>query len=949
MPVENITIRGAREHNLRDIDTDIPRECLAVITGVSGSGKSSLAFDTIYAEGQRRYVESLSSYARQFLGQMEKPDVDLIEGLSPAIAIEQRSLGANPRSTVATATEIYDYLRLLYARVGVQHCHLCGRLIESQSVTDMAGRLRSLPKGTRLTIFAPVVRGRKGAFKAEMEGFRKKGFLRLRIDGRAREISESLPRLTRNKKHDLDVLIDRVTVGKASSRRVAEALEAALGLSGGIALAAPERGDAIMFSEKAACLTCGTSYEELLPRNFSFSSPYGACSKCGGLGTALDIEADLVVPDGSLSVMEGALVPWGPPKGKWFGAQVKSLAARHGFDLEKPFSKLPAFARDLLLHGERTARKKGGRKAKGRAARAGSFEGVIPNLNRRLKDTKSEAIRRWISNFMAPRPCQACAGARLRPESLAVRLAGRPINEVVAMSVKEAGAFFDAFEFSKREAPVAEPIVKEIGDRLRFLNDVGLDYLTLERPAGTLAGGEAQRIKLATQIGSRLTGVLYILDEPTIGLHQKDTARLLTTLRRLRDLGNSVIVVEHDRQTIEASDHVVDLGPGAGTGGGRVVVEGAVEKVRNDPASLTGQYLSGRRRIQVPEHRREGVGAILEVLGATQHNLKNIDVAFPLGTFICVTGVSGSGKSTLVNDVLYAALAKRIYRSTAIPGAHRGLKGVRHIDKVVDIDQSPIGRTPRSNPATYTGLFTPVRELFSQIPEARLRGYKPGRFSFNVKGGRCEACRGEGMVKVEMHFLPDVYVRCDQCGGARYNNETLEITYKGKNIADVLDLTVEEACRFLGTIPLIRRRLEVLRDVGLGYIHLGQPATTLSGGEAQRVKLSSELSKVATGRTLYILDEPTTGLHFEDVNCLLGVLGRLVDLGNTVIVIEHNPDVIKTADYIVDLGPEGGDAGGEVVAAGPPELLAGSSKSYTGSMLREVLEGARKGRLQAAC
>jgi excinuclease ABC subunit A len=947
--VDSITIRGAREHNLRDIDLDIPRECLAVITGVSGSGKSSLAFDTIYAEGQRRYVESLSSYARQFLGQMEKPDVDLIEGLSPAIAIEQRSLGSNPRSTVATATEIYDYLRLLYSRVGAQHCHLCGRKIESQSVTEMTKRLLSSGGEGRVSIYAPVVRGRKGAFKAELEGFRKKGYLRLRIDGRAREISESIPRLVRNKTHDIDVLIDRVTVGKASSRRIAEALEASLELSGGIALAAPQRGEEIMLSEKAACIKCGTSYEELLPRSFSFSSPYGACSKCAGLGTALDIEADLVVPDGSLSIMEGALVPWGAPTGKWYGAQITALAAKHGFDLEEPFSKLPAAAKNLVLYGEEETGNKRSAGAKKRRVCKSAFEGIIPNLHRRLRETKSDAIRKWISNFMATRPCSSCDGARLRPESLAVQLGGRSISDVVVLPVKDAAAFFGGLEFSGRDAVIAEPIVKEIGDRLRFLSDVGLDYLTLDRRAGTLAGGEAQRIKLATQIGSRLTGVLYILDEPTIGLHHKDTGRLLATLRRLRDLGNSVVVVEHDRQTIESADYVVDLGPGAGNAGGKVVVEGTVEEVKKSKASLTGLYLSGVKKIRIPERRREGNGASLEVLGAKQHNLRSIDVKFPLGKFICVTGVSGSGKSTLVNDVLYAALAKRLYRSPTIPGSHKELKGVANIDKVVDIDQSPIGRTPRSNPATYTGLFTPVRDLFSQIPEARMRGYKPGRFSFNVKGGRCEACGGGGMVKVEMHFLPDVYVRCDQCGGARYNAETLEITYKGKSIADVLDLTVEEACGFLGTIPLIRRRLEVLRDVGLGYIHLGQPATTLSGGEAQRVKLSSELSKVATGRTLYILDEPTTGLHFEDVRCLLGVLGRLVDLGNTVIVIEHNPDVIKTADYIVDLGPEGGEAGGTVVASGTPEELAGCPGSYTGAMLSEILEHRGTGRLRTAC
>ncbi len=954
-PVDYITIRGAREHNLRNIDLDIPRERLVVITGVSGSGKSSLAFDTIYAEGQRRYVESLSSYARQFLGQMEKPDVDLIDGLSPAIAIEQRSLGANPRSTVATATEIYDYLRLLFARLGVQHCHVCGREIRGQSVASMVDRVSSLGSGTRLAILAPLVKGRKGEFKAEIERLRKRGFLRIRVDSRTYDISNAIPKLDRRKKHDIDAFVDRLTLGASSGRRLAEALETALKLSEGTAIALPERGEDILFSESAACVRCGLSYDELQPRSFSFSSPYGACRKCSGLGTALDIDEGLVVPDPSLSIMDGALLPWGKPTGKWFGEKLRSLAAGLDFDLGTPFQKLPASVRTALLRGTEQAGAGVARRlrAKGRGSRRASpavdFEGVIPHLQRRFSETKSEAIRRWISNFMAPRPCGSCGGARLRPESLAVRVGGLSISDISAMPVVKCADALEGIQFGMRESAIAGPIVKEILDRLRFMKDVGLDYLTLDRPTATLAGGEAQRIKLATQIGSRLTGVLYILDEPTIGLHHKDTERLLSTLAGLRDLGNSVVVVEHDRRTIEASDYVVDLGPGAGNGGGQVVVEGTVDEVRSCGASLTGLYLSGVKRIPTPERRRRGNGARLEILGAGQHNLKGIDVSLPLGTLVCVTGVSGSGKSTLVNDVLYASLAKRLYRSPVIPGAHRALKGVSNIDKVVDIDQSPIGRTPRSNPATYTGTFTPIRELFSQTAESRLRGYKPGRFSFNVKGGRCEACRGEGMVKIEMHFLPDVYVRCDQCGGKRYNRETLEVTYKGKNIADVLDMTVDEACHFLSAVPAIRRKLEVLRDVGLGYIHLGQPATTLSGGEAQRVKLSAELSKVATGKTLYILDEPTTGLHFEDVSCLLSVLGRLVDRGNTVIVIEHNPDVIKTADHIVDLGPEGGEAGGYLVAAGSPEELAGRSNSYTGAMLRELFERERAGGLEEAC
>jgi excinuclease ABC subunit A len=951
--VDYITIRGAREHNLRDIDLDIPRERLVVVTGVSGSGKSSLAFDTIYAEGQRRYVESLSSYARQFLGQMEKPDVDMIDGLSPAIAIEQKSLGANPRSTVATATEIYDYLRLLYARVGVQHCHICGRAIRSQTVSGMAEQLKVLGGGTRVAILAPLVKGRKGEFKAELESLRKKGFLRIRADGKTYDISEGPPKLARGVRHDVDVYVDRLTLGKGAGRRAVEALEAALELSGGTAVAAPARGEEIFFSERAACVKCGVSYEELLPRSFSFSSPYGACKRCGGLGTAPEIEEELVVPDRSLSISEGALVPWGPPAGKTLGSRLRSLADDLGFELTTPFGKLPAGIRRLILYGGTLPGGRGrrGGRARGRGAggRAGSYEGVIPELQKRFEETKSEAVRRWISNFMAPRPCGACGGARLRPESLAVRVGGKPINEVTALSVADCSAFFGTLKLGGREGTIAGPIVKEVGDRLAFMGEVGLGYLTLDRPVATLAGGEAQRIKLATQIGSRLTGVLYILDEPTVGLHYKDTGKLLSTLVKLRDMGNSVIVVEHDRQTIETSDYVVDLGPGAGNNGGRVVAAGAVGEVKSCKASLTGLYLEGAKRIPLPERRRQGPGTTLEVLGASQHNLKNINVSFPLGALICVTGVSGSGKSTLVNDVLYTALAKRLYRSPVIPGAHKGLRGAASIDKVVDIDQSPIGRTPRSNAATYTGAFTPIRELFSQTAEARVRGYKPGRFSFNVKGGRCEACRGEGVVKIEMHFLPDVYVRCDRCGGRRYNDETLEITYKGADIAGVLDMTVDEACRFLAAIPVARRRLEVLRDVGLGYIRLGQPATTLSGGEAQRVKLSAELAKVATGKTLYILDEPTTGLHFEDVNCLLGVLGRLVDRGNTVIVIEHNPDVIKTADYIVDLGPEGGEAGGRVVVSGTPEEVAACPGSYTGVMLRNLLRTERGGRLRAAC
>ena len=934
----DIVIRGAREHNLQNLSLRLPRQSLIVLTGVSGSGKSSLAFDTLYAEGQRRYVESLSAYARQFLGQMEKPEVDSIEGLSPAIAIEQRSAGTNPRSTVATITEIYDYLRLLFARLGIQYCPKCGTRMERQSVQEIVDILATKHDGARVTLLAPIVRGRKGEYRKELETMRRQGYVRARIDGAWVELEEP-PKLARYKRHDIDVVVDRLTLETRNLSRLADSLEAALKLGEGLVAVARE-GEAkdLLFSQGAACPKCGTSVDEPQPRSFSFNSPYGACPACDGLGTLLRVDPARVVPDPSKTLAEGAIASMGDAAGTWTAGTLKSLAKKFGFKMDVAWKKLPAKVQRLLLQGAGDERVRYEFKTSGGSwVHHSTWEGVIPNLERRYRQTGSDKVRRTIHALMNPTPCPECGGRRLKPESLAVKLEGRDIAAWSASSVSAARAAFAALRFDGARATIAAPIVKEIASRLGFLEDVGLGYLTLDRSAGSLAGGEAQRIRLATQIGSQLTGVLYILDEPSIGLHHRDNRRLLNTLLRLRDLGNTVVVVEHDRETMEAADWLVDLGPGAGRHGGRIVAEGTPAGVRREARSLTAQYLSGARDIPVPAARRPGSGARIVVRGARANNLRDLDVAVPLGTFTCVTGVSGSGKSTLVNDILLAALLRSLGQEGPVPGAHQGIENAAAIDKVVAIDQSPIGRTPRSNPATYTGLFGFIRDLFARLPEAKVRGYGPGRFSFNVRGGRCEQCEGDGLRKIEMHFLPDVFVRCDLCHGRRYNRETLEVLYKGRSIADVLDMTVEEALEFLGAVPPIRRKLETLRDVGLGYIHLGQSATTLSGGEAQRVKLAAELSRVATGRTLYILDEPTTGLHFEDVRVLLEVLHALANRGNTVVVIEHNLDVIKSADWIIDLGPEGGDAGGTLIAEGTPETVRKARGSHTGEALREVL------------
>jgi len=939
-----IRIKGAREHNLKNIDLKIPRDKLVVITGLSGSGKSSLAFDTIYAEGQRRYVESLSAYARQFLGMMEKPDVDFIEGLSPAVSIEQRSSAKNPRSTVGTVTEIYDYLRLLYARVGIPYCYQCGRKISQQTVEQIVDLILSLPKGKKIQILAPLVKGRKGEYKEVFDQIRREGFIRARVDGKIMEVSggESEIKLEKYKKHNIEVVVDRLVVNKKIAKRLADSLETALKLGSGIVMVDVVGREELLFSEHYACVHCGISYEELSPRMFSFNSPYGACPTCSGLGTKMEIDPDLVVPDPSISIAHGAIASWGDPIGNWYYHKLKSLAEHYKFSLYVPFAKLSPQVKQIILHGtggeELRFRWENG---EGKGEYFGSFEGVIPNLERRYRQTESGAVREWIEKYMRILPCPDCNGTRLKKESLSVKVGGLNIAELTKLSVKGTSRFFSKLKLSSREHQIAKQILKEIKERLGFLVDVGLDYLTLDRRSASLSSGEAQRIRLATQIGSRLVGVLYILDEPSVGLHQRDNKRLLGTLLGLRDLGNTVLVVEHDRETIETADHVIDLGPGAGKDGGWVVVQGTPETIKRSKKSLTGKYLSGRLSIPLPERRRNGNGAFLSIIGATGNNLKRIRVDFPLGVFICVTGVSGSGKSTLINESIYRILAQHFYNSKLAPLEYERTAGVENVDKVINIDQSPIGRTPRSNPATYTGVFTPIRDLFAMLPEAKVRGYKPGRFSFNVRGGRCEACEGDGILKIEMHFLPDVYVPCEVCKGKRYNRETQEIKFKGKNIADVLDMTVDEAYEFFAKIPKIKRKLKTLKDVGLGYIHLGQPATTLSGGEAQRVKLSTELSKVSTGRTFYILDEPTTGLHFEDIKMLLGVLNKLVDMGNTVLVIEHNLDVIKTADFIIDLGPEGGDDGGRVVAIGMPEEVAKVPKSYTGRFLKEILKAPR--------
>ncbi len=981
-----IVVSGAREHNLKDISVALPRDALVVITGLSGSGKSSLAFDTIYAEGQRRYVESLSAYARQFLGQMDKPDVDSIEGLSPAISIDQKTTSRNPRSTVGTVTEIYDYLRLLWSRVGKPHCPVCGRPIVGQSAEQIIDQAMELAEGTRFMVLAPVVRGRKGEYGKLLDELRADGFARVKIDDRVRMLEESIV-LDKRYKHDISVVVDRLIMRHDVRKRLADSIETAVSLADGLVEieiigsarsgsaaasakddeagvehahatgakgaraaavqivpgVAPDPGTVFTFSEKFACPEHGPSLTELEPRIFSFNSPHGACDRCTGLGSQMEIDPELVVPNPTLSIGEGALAPWANSTSSYYDQVTEAIAERYGVDLEAPWEELPAEQQDLFLNGtngepiEVTYRNRYGRQR----SYATRFEGIVKNLQRRYRETDSELTREKIEEFMSLRACPVCGGARLRAESRAVLVGGTRIEDFCALSARRALEWLEEVELSETDRHVARLILREISERLRFLENVGIGYLSMDRAASTLSGGEAQRIRLATQIGSSLVGVLYILDEPSIGLHQRDNSKLIGTLERLRDLGNTVIVVEHDEQTMRAADHLLDLGPGAGEHGGRIVAQGTAAEVQKVKESLTGQFLSGERTIELPARRRTPTGYI-EILGASQHNLRDIDVHIPLGVLTCVTGVSGSGKSTLVNEVLFKAVANRLHRARQRPGAHRAIHGLEQLDKIIAVDQSPIGRTPRSNPATYTGLFDVIRDLFSKTQEARARGYKPGRFSFNVKGGRCEVCRGDGQIKIEMHFLPDVYVPCEQCHGKRYNRETLEVRFKGRSIADVLDMPVEEALSFFEHIPKVRRRLETLNAVGLGYVRLGQPATTLSGGEAQRVKLATELSKIATGRTLYILDEPTTGLHFADVQRLLEVLQRLVDAGNSVVVIEHNLDVIKSADRLIDMGPEGGEEGGMAIAVGTPEEVAAEPASHTGQFLAEILTPAAR-------
>ncbi len=938
MSEDMLIIKGARQHNLKNIDIEIPRNKMVVVTGLSGSGKSSLAFDTIYAEGQRRYVESLSAYARQFLGQMDKPDVDYISGLSPAISIDQKTTSRNPRSTVGTVTEIYDYLRLLYARIGVPHCYKCGRLIVSQTVQEIVDTVMALDERTRIMVMAPVVRGRKGEYKALFEGLRRDGYVRLRVDGEERETSEDI-KLDRYKQHTIEVVVDRLIIKPDIQSRVADSIETALKLADGIVTISVVDGEELTFSEKFSCVECGISFEELTPRVFSFNSPYGACPECDGLGQRSEPDPDLIF-DWDLSISQGGVLPWNTSRGRYHPQLLNAAAEYYGIDINKPIRELSEGDIERLLFGGKDIIKFRYQNTYGRTRWHGTrFSGVANYLKERYKEAEIDDTRSDLEQFMSIKPCQACKSGRLRPESLAVTIGERSISELCHLPVCELHRFFLDLKLNKREVLIAHQILKEINERLGFLINVGLDYLTLSRAAGTLSGGEAQRIRLATQIGSGLVGVLYILDEPSIGLHQRDNKRLLETLKELRDLGNTLIVVEHDEETMRNADHIIDMGPGAGAHGGYVVAAGSIEDIMAEKGSATGEYLSGRKCIPLPGIRREGNGRYIEVRGAREHNLKGINVKFPLGAFICVTGVSGSGKSTLINEILYKALANKLYRSVAKPGAYDEILGIEYVEKVINIDQSPIGRTPRSNPATYTKAFDGIRGLFAETPMAKMRGYAPGRFSFNVKGGRCEACRGDGIIKIEMHFLPDVYVPCEVCKGSRYNRETLEVKYKGKNIAEVLDMQIEEAMVFFENIPAVNRRLKTLYDVGLGYIKLGQPATTLSGGEAQRVKLATELSKRGNGGTVYILDEPTTGLHFADIQRLLEVLGRLVDGGATVIVIEHNLDVIKTADYIIDLGPEGGARGGEVIATGTPEELAQVPMSYTGQFLKEIVRG----------
>jgi len=935
-----IVIRGAREHNLKDIDLTIPRDKLVVFTGLSGSGKSSLAFDTIYAEGQRRYVESLSSYARQFLGQMDKPDVDQIDGLSPAISIDQKGTSHNPRSTVGTVTEIYDYMRLMWARIGHPHCPISGHEITRQTTEQIADKVMELPEGSRVMILAPVVRDRKGEHHDVLSEARKSGFVRARVDGNLYELTERIT-LDKNKKHNVEIVVDRLVIDKQGISRLRESVETAAKMASGLVLVVPTdgKGEELLFSQNFACPYDGFSMEEPAPRNFSFNNPHGACPSCTGLGSKLEIDPDLVIPDKNRPLSEGAIRSLGRSS-YFYNDLVEAVARRYRIPMDKPFGKLTVKERQIILYGNDgdPLRVKYQTSEGQRRWYETSYEGIIPNLERRHRETESEFIRAEIERLMTPRPCPVCKGKRLKPEFLAVTVADRSIMDVCDLSITAAQDWFTKAQLSERELLIARAILKEIRERLQFLVDVGLDYLSLARAADSLSGGEAQRIRLATQIGSKLMGVLYILDEPSIGLHQRDNRKLISTLLTLRDIGNTVVVIEHDEETMRTADFIVDIGPGAGEHGGKIVATGTFEDILKSPESITGAFLRGDRSIPLPARRRKGNGQMLVVRGATENNLKNIDVYFPLGKLICISGVSGSGKSTLVSDILYRRLAQHFYRAKDRPGAAREVSGLGFIDKVINVDQSPIGRTPRSNPATYTGVFTYIRELFSEMPEARVRGYKPGRFSFNVKGGRCENCEGDGIIKIEMHFLPDVYVPCEVCKGKRYNQEALEVTYRGKTIADVLDMSVEEATEFFDRIPKIKRKLQTLCEVGLGYIRLGQPATQLSGGEAQRVKLTEELSRRDTGKTFYILDEPTTGLHFADIERLLNVLHRLVDAGNTVVVIEHNLDVLKTADHIIDLGPEGGDKGGEVVAVGTPEEIVRNPRSYTGQYLKRVLD-----------
>lgn len=938
---ENIIIKGAKVHNLKNVDLTIPRDKFIVFTGLSGSGKSSLAFDTLYAEGQRRYVESLSAYARQFLGQMNKPDVEYIEGLSPAISIDQKTTSKNPRSTVGTVTEIYDYLRLLYARIGVPYCPKCGRKITQQTVDQMVDRVLLMPERTKIQVLAPVIKGRKGQHVKVIENIKKNGYVRARIDGEIFDLEETKVDLDKNKKHTIEVVVDRLVVKKEIESRLSDSIETAVKLSDGIVIINVVNGEDILFSEKFACVHCGISIGEITPRTFSFNSPFGKCNTCDGLGTLFEIDESLVIPDKSKSILGGAVMPWKSgslKEGSWTFSILKALSKKYKFKLDTPVEQLDRSILDIILYGlkgesVKVQYEKDGRKMEFNHA----FEGIVNNLKRRYMDTNSNYIKGEIESYMSDNPCPECKGARLNAEALSIKVKDKNIQELSSMSIKDELEFFQNIKLSKRDSIIADQILKEIKGRLRFLVDVGLDYLTLSRASGTLSGGESQRIRLATQIGSGLVGVLYILDEPSIGLHQRDNDRLIKTLEHLRDVGNTVIVVEHDEDTMRASDYIVDVGPGAGEHGGEIVACGTVQDIMKSHRSITGQYLSGKKKIELPEKRRPGNGKFITIKGANQNNLKNVDVSIPLGAFNCVTGVSGSGKSTLVNEVLYKGLNKKINGSRVNPGKYKEMLGVENIDKIIDINQNPIGRTPRSNPATYTGVFDIIREVFSNTPESKMRGYKPGRFSFNVKGGRCEACSGDGIIKIEMQFLSDVYVPCEVCKGKRYNRETLQVKYKGKNIDDVLNMTVEEALEFFKNIPRIKSKLQTLFDVGLGYIRLGQPSTQLSGGEAQRVKLAHELSKRSTGKTLYILDEPTTGLHTDDVNRLVNILQRIVDTGNTVVVIEHNLDVVKCADYIIDLGPEGGEKGGNVLCTGTPDQIIQNKKSYTGQYLKKML------------